>query len=330
MKVTGDGGRRVRRQHPRRPAAGRRPRRHRRRRADRLLRPGPQARRTCGGIEHPRLRVVQADLNDARPRGAARRRRGGLPPGRATGVRRSWGRDFDRYAQDNVVATQRLLEAALRAPRLRRFVYASSSSVYGNALRFPTEETDRPQPLSPYGVTKLAAEHLCSLYAENYGLPTVSLRYFTVYGPRQRPDMAFTRFCRAVRDGAEISVFGTGRPGPRLHVRRRRRGGQPPRGRRQSRGRAPCFNVAGGTSTTVNEVLELLGRDLRQGARRQPGRAGSRGRRCGPAGAPHAIRAATGWTPASVAGRGARGAVPMGRCHPGLVETLGEGSVRTQ
>ena len=126
------------------------------------------------------------------------------------GVRSSWGSEFDRYVTDNVRATQRLLEAALHADRLRRFVFASSSSVYGDAERYPTEETDRPQPLSPYGVTKLAAEHLCTLYARNHGLPTVSLRFFTVYGPRQRPDMAFTRFCRAVSDGRQIEVYGTG------------------------------------------------------------------------------------------------------------------------
>jgi UDP-glucuronate 4-epimerase len=113
-------------------------------------------------------------------------------------VRTSWGTDFSTYATDNICVTQRLLETVRESPRLRRFVYASSSSVYGDAERYPTEETDRPQPVSPYGVTKLAAEHLCTLYARNYGVPTVSLRYFTVYGPGQRPDMAFTRFCRAV------------------------------------------------------------------------------------------------------------------------------------
>ena len=112
-------------------------------------------------------------------------------------MRRSWGADFDRYTQDNV-----LPPSGCWKRRCGRKASSGSSTrrprpVYGDAVRYPTEETDRPQPLSPYGVTKLAAEHLCSLYAENYGLPTVSLRYFTVYGPRQRPDMAFTRFCRA-------------------------------------------------------------------------------------------------------------------------------------
>jgi len=126
------------------------------------------------------------------------------------GVRMSWGKDFAIYVRQNIEATQRLLEAAKDAPRLKRLVYASSSSIYGNAERYPTSEDDRPQPVSPYGVTKLAAEHLCSLYASNFGVPTVSLRYFTVYGPGQRTDMAFTRFVRAAVLDELISIYGTG------------------------------------------------------------------------------------------------------------------------
>ena len=117
------------------------------------------------------------------------------------GVRKSWGEDFATYVDANILATQRLLEAARRSRDLQRLVYASSSSVYGNALSYPTTENDVPRPHSPYGVTKLAAEHLCSLYASNFGVPTVSLRYFTVYGPGQRPDMAFNRFIRATLAG---------------------------------------------------------------------------------------------------------------------------------
>ncbi len=126
------------------------------------------------------------------------------------GVRMSWGKDFAIYVRQNVEATQRLLEAAKDAPNLKRLVYASSSSIYGNAERYPTSEEDRPQPVSPYGVTKLAAEHLCSLYASNFGVPTVSLRYFTVYGPGQRTDMAFTRFVRAAVLDDLITIYGTG------------------------------------------------------------------------------------------------------------------------
>jgi nucleoside-diphosphate-sugar epimerase len=125
------------------------------------------------------------------------------------GVRPSWGRSFDTYIRQNIQATQRLLEAA-RGRELTKIVYASSSSVYGDAERLPTLESDRPQPLSPYGVTKLAAEHLCELYRANYGVPTASLRLFTVFGPRQRPDMAFRRMFDALVDGETFELYGDG------------------------------------------------------------------------------------------------------------------------
>ena len=125
------------------------------------------------------------------------------------GVRLSWSDGFADYVGHNVLATQRLLEAA-KAGRVGRFVYASSSSVYGNAARYPTTEDDLPRPHSPYGVTKLAAEHLCGLYAANWGVPTVSLRYFTVYGPRQRPDMAFHRLCESAINGTPFPLYGDG------------------------------------------------------------------------------------------------------------------------
>jgi len=125
------------------------------------------------------------------------------------GVRASWGREFAHYTDHNVLATQRLLEAA-RAAGGPRVVYASSSSVYGDAPALPLREDARCEPVSPYGVSKLAAEHLGVLYQRNFGLPVVSLRYFTVYGPRQRPDMAFHRFLKAARDGEPVHVFGDG------------------------------------------------------------------------------------------------------------------------
>lgn len=125
------------------------------------------------------------------------------------GVRASWAHGFADYCSDNVLATQRLLEAALGA-RVGRVVYASSSSVYGNAVRYPVSEDDLPAPISPYGVTKLAAEHLCRLYATTRGLSTVSLRYFTVYGPGQRPDMAFRRLVDAALDGTRFPLYGSG------------------------------------------------------------------------------------------------------------------------
>lgn len=125
------------------------------------------------------------------------------------GVRLSWSDGFRDYVSQNVLATQRLLEAA-RAIGTERLVYASSSSVYGNAARYPSTENDLPRPHSPYGVTKLAGEHLCNLYASNWGLSTVSLRYFTVYGPRQRPDMAMHRLCEAALTGQPFPLYGDG------------------------------------------------------------------------------------------------------------------------
>jgi len=125
------------------------------------------------------------------------------------GVRASWGEGFGEYATCNILATQRLLEAC-RTKKIMRFVNSSSSSVYGNAERYPTKETDRPQPVSPYGVTKLAAEHLATLYGTSFGVPTVSLRYFTVYGPRQRPDMAMHRLVRAAMSGEPFPLNGDG------------------------------------------------------------------------------------------------------------------------
>ncbi len=173
------------------------------------------------------------------------------------GVRLSWSAGFADYASHNVLATQRLLEAA-RERGVTRFVYASSSSVYGNQARYPTTEDDLPRPYSPYGVTKLAAEHLCNLYAENWGVRTVSLRYFTVYGPRQRPDMSIHRLCESALTGTPFPRYGNGTQireftyvddivaanllAAESHV-------------------APgtVLNVAGGGEITLNALIELVG-----------------------------------------------------------------------
>lgn len=125
------------------------------------------------------------------------------------GVRASWGRNFSVYTENNIQATQRLLEAAKDSP-VKKFVFASSSSVYGLCPELPMKETSPLKPFSPYGVSKLAAELLCSLYFKNYGVPTVSLRYFTVYGPGQRPDMAFHKFFRSIIEKKPITIFGDG------------------------------------------------------------------------------------------------------------------------
>jgi nucleoside-diphosphate-sugar epimerase len=125
------------------------------------------------------------------------------------GVRPSWGSEFADYVSRNVLTTQRILET-LRTQPVWKLVYASSSSVYGNAEAYPTTETVRPQPVSPYGVTKLAGEHLCELYRVEHKVPTASLRLFTVYGPRQRPDMAFSRLVQAALSGSAFHVYGDG------------------------------------------------------------------------------------------------------------------------
>lgn len=126
------------------------------------------------------------------------------------GVRSSWGPDFDVYTERNITATHRLLEAARKA-RLQRLVFASSSSVYGEAARRPTPEDAVLRPVSPYGATKALGEHLAHAYWRGFGVPIVTLRYFTVYGPRQRPDMAFHRLIEAALDGGEVTIFGDGR-----------------------------------------------------------------------------------------------------------------------
>ena len=124
------------------------------------------------------------------------------------GVRASWGTSFAIYTRNNIEATQRLLEW-YKDKSLTKFVFASSSSVYGDAP-LPMREDMKPQPVSPYGVSKLAAEHLCYLYWKNYGVPTVSLRYFTVYGQRQRPDMAINKFVKAILQADALTLYGDG------------------------------------------------------------------------------------------------------------------------
>ena len=171
------------------------------------------------------------------------------------GVRPSWGSQFDRYVRDNVIATQRLLEALKEAP-IKRFVFAGSSSVYGDAERFPTKETALPRPVSPYGVTKLAAEHLTHLYTRNFGIPAVSVRYFTVYGPRQRPDMAFSRFMQAMTDGADIEVFGDGEQTREFTYVSDAVDGTIKASTADVVGQ--IFNLGGGSRVTVNKVLATL------------------------------------------------------------------------
>ncbi len=175
------------------------------------------------------------------------------------GVRASWGDEFRIYSDNNVYATQRLLEAA-RVCGVRRFVYASSSSVYGDTDDLPMHEDSATRPVSPYGVSKLAAEHLTWLYYKNYGFSTVSLRYFTVYGPRQRPDMAFNRFIRAIEAGKEITLYGDGEQSRDFTFIEDIVAANISAASAEASG--GIFNIGGGSRTTVNQVITAIGEIL--------------------------------------------------------------------
>ncbi|MBI4730429.1 MAG: GDP-mannose 4,6-dehydratase [Acidobacteria bacterium] len=199
-----------------------------------------------------RFELAEADLGTADLRGMLDGVDGVFHLAAQPGVRGSWGERFEVYARNNILATQCLLEALRERPV--PLVYASSSSVYGAAERLPVREEDLPRPLSPYGVTKLAAEHLTGLYAAAYGLAAVSLRYFTVYGPRQRPDMAFTRFLGAALAGLPLEVLGDGEQSrdftfvaDAVEATRRALGAPP-----------GVYNIGGGTRATVNESIRVI------------------------------------------------------------------------
>jgi len=170
------------------------------------------------------------------------------------GVRASWGEEFAPYLSRNILATQRVLEAA-RTTQIYKVVYASSSSVYGDAETYPTTEDMTPRPVSPYGVTKLAAEHLCELYRSTSGVPTASLRLFTVYGPRQRPDMAFTRLIEAGLSGDAFLLYGDGTQSRDFTyvwdvVTAMRKAALSPW--------TGVANIGGGSRTTMNEVVDTV------------------------------------------------------------------------
>ena len=173
------------------------------------------------------------------------------------GVRASWGPDFQAYVRNNIVATQRLLEAVRGARAEPRMILASSSSIYGDAEALPTPEATTPSPRSPYGVTKLSAERLCHAYQANFGLSLIVLRYFSVYGPRQRPDMAFHRFLSQAMTRAPIIIYGDGRQSRDFTfvadiVAATRSAAM------IDEAVGGVFNVGSGHRTTVNEVLDLV------------------------------------------------------------------------
>lgn len=213
---------------------------------------------------HPAFELVEHDLGSGPlPDGALGDLDGIFHLAARPGVRASWGAGFPGYLNDNLAATHAVVQAAIE--RGSPMVFASSSSVYGDALAYPTAEDTRPSPISPYGVTKLACELLIDAHVRDFGLRCTQLRYFTVYGPRQRPDMAFQRIVEAVAAGREFEVFGDGSQSRDFTyvadavaaTVAAMRGG--PSGR--------IYNVGGGSESTLRGVIEtveeLSGRDLR-------------------------------------------------------------------
>jgi nucleoside-diphosphate-sugar epimerase len=173
------------------------------------------------------------------------------------GVRASWGQGFLNYTARNINATQVILEAAKQVSSLNRIVYASSSSIYGNAVTMPTPETLCPLPVSPYGITKLAGERLCWLYQQNFDVPVTALRYFTVYGPRQRPDMAFHKFFQAAIEGKSINIYGDGQQTRDYTyvsdiVAANLAAGKIPEAIGE------VFNIGGGSRITLTELLDMM------------------------------------------------------------------------
>jgi nucleoside-diphosphate-sugar epimerase len=214
--------------------------------------------------QHPRFAFVEASLLDADLAALLDGVTHVFHLAAQAGVRKSWGTEFDVYVINNVSATQRLLEACVGRP-LTRFVYASTSSVYGDAAAIPMREDARVEPVSPYGVTKLAGEHLCFLYQVNHGIPSVAVRFFTVYGPRQRPDMGFHRFLTAAIDGQTLTRYGDGEQTRDFTFVDDAVAATVAAGTRGVIGRV--YNVGGGSRVSVNDVFTIvsgiIGRDVR-------------------------------------------------------------------
>jgi nucleoside-diphosphate-sugar epimerase len=215
-------------------------------------------RNLAGPLAHPRFRFVESRIQDVDLPALLKDRTHLFHLAAQAGVRKSWGRDFAIYTVNNIEATQTLLEAACGMTKLERFVYSSSSSVYGDHTPMPMREDALPQPISPYGVSKLAAEQLCYLYFANYGVPTVSLRYFTVYGPRQRPDMGFHKFLRATILGEPITLYGDGDQTRDFTFVSDAVSANVAAATRGIPGRV--YNIGGGSRVSVNEVLRMIGR----------------------------------------------------------------------
>jgi nucleoside-diphosphate-sugar epimerase len=160
-------------------------------------------------IKHPRFKFIEGDLLHADLPALLEDVAYVFHLAAQPGVRSSWGSEFSAYSENNILATQMLLEAC-KNTAVKKVVYASSSSVYGDTDDLPMREEGSTRPVSPYGVSKLAAEHLCYLYWKAFAVPAVSLRFFTVYGPRQRPDMAFHIFMHGLQRDEEIPLYDDG------------------------------------------------------------------------------------------------------------------------
>jgi UDP-glucose 4-epimerase len=215
-------------------------------------------RNLTSAASHPKFRLVESQLQDADLGALLRDRTHVFHLAAQAGVRKSWGRDFQVYTRNNIEATQVLLEAINGHRHIEKVVYASSSSIYGDHVAMPMREDAVPAPVSPYGVSKLAAEQLCYLYQVNFGVPTVSLRYFTVYGPRQRPDMAFHKFLRAALDGQQIALYGDGEQTRDFTFVADIVDATLAAATQGVPGRV--YNIGGGSRVSVNQVLALIER----------------------------------------------------------------------
>ena len=217
--------------------------------------PGRKRNNLSNIISHKNFELIEEDINSCDIREIISDSRCVFHLAAQAGVRMSWGKEFSVYVDSNILTTQKILEA-LKENKRTKLVYSSSSSVYGQTDKLPMCEDQILKPVSPYGVTKLSGEHLCELYRINFGVNTLSLRYFTVYGPRQRPDMAFSRFIIAALTGGEIEIYGDGRQtrdftfvsdAVEANI-----------ATMQYDGKETIFNIGGGSRVSVLEVLEIL------------------------------------------------------------------------
>jgi nucleoside-diphosphate-sugar epimerase len=217
-----------------------------------------------GALRHPAYRLVEGDLLDLEIDALFDDVGVVFHLAAQPGVRISWDQ-FDVYVRLNLIATQRLLHAA-RGRELEKFVIASSSSIYGDAETLPTREDVLPRPVSPYGVTKVATEHLAQVYWRNFAVPSVCLRYFTVYGPRQRADMAFHRLLNRALADEPFEVYGDGEQTRDFTFVADAVNGTLAAAEAGAPG--VSYNLGGGSRRTLNSVLELLERLLERPVRR--------------------------------------------------------------